>query len=208
MWNLNRTWDIFCSIQSIAEPVQLTLLDMRLTLVRWCEMPRRNFAIACQPLWTTSSKSTYMIQNRRKSKGQDLYSLIGRIPFRKISWSLGLVFFNRSRVRQLPRQQCPRVVRQFLDRHDHYHPLSQHRDITRFGGNTSFRLVNRSLAVGLVLGHMEVKWWPNKGHVLYTRFKGLISQWMLLHLVCRSDNDNNNINNDDNDWDNDKIMIQ
>ena len=125
MLNLNRSWDIFCSIQSKAEPVQLTLVDMRLTLVRWCEMPRRNFAIACRPLWMTSSKSTYMIQNRRKSKGQDLYSLIGRMPFRKISWSLetarfGFIFSSRFEIRQSPRQECPRVARQISDRRDHY----------------------------------------------------------------------------------------
>ena len=67
---------------------------------------------------------------------QGLYSLSGKTSYRKISTprDSGLNFSNRSEIWQVPRQPLQ-------------HPISRLRDFTRFGGKTSYRLVNRGPVV-------------------------------------------------------------
>ena len=86
---------------------------------------------------------------------QGLYSLSGKTSYRKISWSLEAARFGfrlfqslwnlaGTSAAALPR--CLSNVRAILPLQ---HPISRLRDFTRFGGKTSYLLVNRGLGEGV-----------------------------------------------------------
>ena len=84
---------------------------------------------------------------------QGLYSLSGRTPYCKISWSIeavrfGLDFSNHSEIWQAPRQQRCRVACQISERYEHYNTQSRGLETSRkdFGGKTFVSLMNTCLA--------------------------------------------------------------
>ena len=79
---------------------------------------------------------------------EGLYSLSGKTSYRKISWSLEAARF-RFKLFQLlwnlasTSAALPRCLSNFRAIRPLQHPISRHRDFRRFGGKTSYRLVNR-----------------------------------------------------------------
>ena len=80
---------------------------------------------------------------------QGLYSLSGKTSYRKISWSLEAARFGISLFQSLwnlagtSAALLPRCLSNFRAIRPLQHPISRLRDFTRFGGKTSYRLVNR-----------------------------------------------------------------
>ena len=78
-----------------------------------------------------------------------LYSLSGRTSYRKISWSLEAARFGFKLFQSLwhltgtSAAQLPRCLSNVRGIRSFWHPISRLRDFTRFGGKTSYRLVNR-----------------------------------------------------------------
>ena len=78
-----------------------------------------------------------------------LYPLSGKTSYRKISWSLeaariGFKFFQLLwHLAGTSAALLPRCLSNFRAIRPLQHPISWLRDITRFGGKTSYRLVNR-----------------------------------------------------------------
>ena len=80
---------------------------------------------------------------------QGLYSLSGKTSYRKISWSLEAARFG-FKLFQSPWNWAgtsaallPRCMSNFRAIRPLQHPISRLRDFTRFGGKTSYRLMNR-----------------------------------------------------------------
>ena len=80
---------------------------------------------------------------------QGLYSLSRKTSYRKISWSLEVARFG-FRLFQLlwnltgtSAATLPRCLLNFSAKRSLWHSISPLRDFTRFGGKTSYRLVNR-----------------------------------------------------------------
>ena len=80
---------------------------------------------------------------------QGLYSLSGKTSYRKISWSLEAARFGFKLFQSLwnlagtSAALLPRCLSNFRAIRPLQHPISRLRDFTRFGGKTSYRLVNR-----------------------------------------------------------------
>ena len=80
---------------------------------------------------------------------QGLYSLSGKTSYRKISWSLEAARFGFKLLQSLwnlagtSAALLPRCLSNFRAIRPLQHPISRLRDFTRFGGKTSYRLVNR-----------------------------------------------------------------
>ena len=80
---------------------------------------------------------------------QGLYSLSGKTSYRKISWSLEAAWFGFKLFQSLwnlagtSAALLPRCLSNFRAIRPLQHPISRLRDFTRFGGKTSYRLVNR-----------------------------------------------------------------
>ena len=80
---------------------------------------------------------------------QGLYSLSGKTSYHKISWSLEAARFGFKLFQSLwnlagtSAAQLPRCLSNFRAIQPLQHPISRLRDFTRFGGKTSYRLVNR-----------------------------------------------------------------
>ena len=80
---------------------------------------------------------------------QGLYLLSGRTSYRKISWSLEAARFGIKLFQSLwnlagtSAALLPRCLSNFRAMRPLQHPISRLRDFTRFGGKTSYRLVNR-----------------------------------------------------------------
>ena len=78
-----------------------------------------------------------------------LYSLSGKTSYRKISWSLEAARFGFKLFQWLwnlagtSAALLPRCLSNFRAIRPLQHPISWLRDITRFGGKTSYSLVNR-----------------------------------------------------------------
>ena len=78
-----------------------------------------------------------------------LYSLSCKTSYRKISWSLEAARFGFKLFQMLwylagtSAALLPRCLSNFRAIRSLQHPISQLRDFTRFGGKTSYRLVNR-----------------------------------------------------------------
>ena len=78
-----------------------------------------------------------------------LYSLSGKTSYRKISWSLKAAIFRFKLFQSLWNLAgtlaalLPRCLWNFRTIRPLQHPISRLRDFTRFGGKTSYRLVNR-----------------------------------------------------------------
>ena len=77
------------------------------------------------------------------------YSLSGKTSYRKISWSLEAARFGFNLFQSLWNLAgtwaalLPRCLSNFRAIRPLQHPISRLRDFTRFGGKTSYRLVNR-----------------------------------------------------------------
>ena len=84
-----------------------------------------------------------------KQPTQGLYSLSGKTSYRKISWSLEAARFGFKLFQSLwnlagtSAALLPRCLSNFRAIRPLQHPISRLRDFTRFGGKTSYRLVNR-----------------------------------------------------------------
>ena len=82
-----------------------------------------------------------------------LYSLNGKASYRKISWSLEAARFGFKLFQSLwnlagtSAALLPRWLPNFSAIRPLQHPISRLRDFTRFGGKTSYRLVNRGPAL-------------------------------------------------------------
>ena len=80
---------------------------------------------------------------------QGLYSLTGKTSYHKISWSLEAARFGFKLFQSLwnlagtSAALLPRCLSNFRAIRPLQHPISRLRDFTRFGGKTSYRLVNR-----------------------------------------------------------------
>ena len=78
-----------------------------------------------------------------------LYSLSRKTSYRKISWSLEAARFGFKLFQSLwnlagtSASLLPRCLSNFRAIRPLQHPISRLRDFTRFGGKTSYRLVNR-----------------------------------------------------------------
>ena len=78
-----------------------------------------------------------------------LYSLSGKTSYSKISWSLEAARFGFKLFRSLwnlagnSAALLPKCLSNFRAIRPLQHPISRLRDFTRFGGKTSYRLVNR-----------------------------------------------------------------
>ena len=78
-----------------------------------------------------------------------LYSLSGKTSYHKISWSLEAARFGFKLFQSLwnlagtSAALLPRCLSNFRAIRPLQHPISRLRDFTRFGGKTSYRLVNR-----------------------------------------------------------------
>ena len=94
-----------------------------------------------------------------------LYSLSGKTSYRKISWSLEAVRFGIKLFQSLwnlagtSAALLPRCLSNFRAIRPLQHPISRLRDFTRFGGKTSYRLVNRGPEV--VNSRILSPWWRN-----------------------------------------------
>ena len=90
-----------------------------------------------------------MLLLNEESHFQGLYSLSGKTSYRKISWSLEAARFGFKLFQSLwnlagtSAALLPRCLSHFRAIRPWQHPISRLRDFTRFGGKTSYRLVNR-----------------------------------------------------------------
>ena len=99
-----------------------------------------------------------------------LYSLSGKTSYRKISWSLEAARFGSKLFQSLwnlagtsaallPRCLSKRCLSNFRAIRPLQHPISRLRDFTRFGGKTSYRLVNRGPGIAnCIVNWMYVTW--------------------------------------------------
>ena len=90
-----------------------------------------------------------------------LYSPSGKTSYRKISWSLEAARFEFKLFQSLwnlagtSAALLPRCLSNFRAIRPLQHPISRLRDFTRFGGKTSYRLVNRGPDVtSLLCSHL------------------------------------------------------
>ena len=102
--------------------------------------------------WTLCTIPTMLVNikhyaNIRQTQG--LYSLSGKTSYRKISWSLEAARFGFKLFQSLwnlagtSAALLPRCLSNFRSIWALQHPISRLRDFARFGGKTSYRLVNR-----------------------------------------------------------------
>ena len=95
--------------------------------------------------YTCTRRAPHAVTLHKNNLG--LYSLSGKTSYRRISWSLEAARFG---------------FKLFQSQH----PISRLRDFTRFGGKTSYRLVNRGPgSYSLCLSHyisssLNTRWWP------------------------------------------------
>ena len=87
---------------------------------------------------------------------QGLYSLSGKTSYRKISWSVEAAIFGFKLFQSFwnlagtSAALLPRCLSNFRAIRPLQHPISRLRDFTRFGGKTSYRLVNRGPELQLI----------------------------------------------------------
>ena len=93
-----------------------------------------------------------------------LYSLSGKTSYRKISWSLEAARFGFELFQSLwnlagtSAALLPRCLSNFRAIRLLQHPISRLRDFMRFGGKTSYRLVNRGPGANLTPMHPLYCW--------------------------------------------------
>ena len=109
----------------------------------------------CNPCFRLKSWRGHLLQG--------LYSLSGKTSYRKISWSLEAARFGFKLFQSLwnlagtSAALLPRCLSNFRAIRPLQHPISLLRDFTRFGGKTSYRLVNRGPSVDQFSNH---DFWP------------------------------------------------
>ena len=117
-----------------------------------CNRPLRAFIHVYQPLFNFNS-SKCVVQGLLLDTFLGLYSLSGKTSYRKISWSLEAARFGFKLFQSLwnlagtSAALLPRCLSNFRAIRPLQHPISRLRDFTRFGGKTSYRLVNRGPGV-------------------------------------------------------------
>ena len=105
-------------------------------------------AISCTKKSSNIGLENYLVRNHILFT-QSLYSLSGKTSYRKISWSLEAARFGFKLFQSLwnltgtSAALQPRCLSNFRAIRPLQHPISWLRDFTRFGGKTSYRLVNR-----------------------------------------------------------------
>ena len=93
-----------------------------------------------------------------------LYSLSGKTSYRKISWSLEAarlgfkLFQSLCNLAGTSAALLPRCLSYFRAIRPLQHPISRLRDFTRFGGKTSYRLMNRGPGSGGFPSERAVIW--------------------------------------------------
>ena len=98
-----------------------------------------------------------------------LYSLSGKMSYRKISWSLEAARFGFKLFQSLwnlagtSAALLPRCLSNFRAIRPLQHPISRLRDFARFGGKTSYRLVNRGPGASNQIARTETAngLWPS-----------------------------------------------
>ena len=130
-------WWVWLWVPVVASHIHLSLHPKTLKLTDWCgKIPHR--------LWPTSTNTLPW-----GGVNQGLYSLSGKTSYRKISWSLeaarlwSKLFQSLWNLSGTSAALLPRCLSNFRAMRPLQHPISRLRDFTRFGGKTSYRLVNR-----------------------------------------------------------------
>ena len=104
------------------------------------------YMIRVHPWCNTSCKIQSMVLHELPL---GLHSLSGKTSYRKITWSLEAARFGFKLIQSLwnlagtSAALLPRCLSNFRAIRPLQHPISRLRDFTRFGGKTSYRLVNR-----------------------------------------------------------------
>ena len=102
--------------------------------------------------WTDPARSKGFTRHGIDYVFLGLYSLSGKTSYRKISWSLEAARFGFKLFQSLwnlagtSAVLLPMCLSNFKAIRPLQHPISRLRDFTRFGGKTSYRLVNRGPA--------------------------------------------------------------
>ena len=98
-------------------------------------------------------------------KDMGLYSLSGKTSYRKISWSLEAARFGFQLFQSLwnlagtSAALLSRCLSNFRAIRPLQHPISWLRDFTRFGGKTSYRLVNRGHGSWKIVIYVVTYYW-------------------------------------------------
>ena len=131
----------------LSEPMMFSLLThICVTRPQWVNGKMK---ISCAEWWLLCSDYT---TDLIPQESLGLYSLSGKTSYRKISWSLEAARFGFKLFQSLwnlagtSAALLPRCLSNFRAIRPLQHPISQLRDFTRFGGKTSYRLVNRGPA--------------------------------------------------------------
>ena len=99
--------------------------------------------------WNNNNLQGFYTEQRGILEILGLYSLSGKTSHRKISWGLKAARFGFKLFQSLWNSAGtsaalpPRCLSNFRAIRPLQHPISRLRDFTRFGGKTSYRLVNR-----------------------------------------------------------------
>ena len=102
-----------------------------------------------QEMWVPGCSWSWSRISYNSNNNLGLYSLSGKTSYRKISWSLEAARFGFKLFQSLwnlagtSAALLPRCLSNFRAIRPLQHPISRLRDFTRFGGKTSYRLVNR-----------------------------------------------------------------
>ena len=119
--------------------------------------------------------------NNRNIQYQGLYSLSGKTSYHKISWSLEAARFGSKLFQSLwnlagtSAAALPRRLSNFRVIRPLQHPISRLRDFTRFGGKTSYRLVNRGPA-----SRSQYWSWHKRVSTDYKYFVNIANAWYLI----------------------------
>ena len=119
---------------------------------------------------------------------QGLYSLSGKTSYRKISWSLEATRFGFKPFQLLwnlagtSAALLPRCLSNFRAIRPLQYPISRLRDFTRFGGKTSYRLVNRGPGVSWTIDNL-VLWLPTHFKYSTSRMLYIYNTYMGLSVL-------------------------
>ena len=113
--------------------------------------PLTSLGMSAWPYRVTTQYSYHLDRTEHvdNKNSQGLYSLSGKTSYRKISWSLEAARFGFKPFQSLwnladtSAAALPRYLSTFRAILPLQHPISRLRDFTRFGGKTSYGLVNR-----------------------------------------------------------------
>ena len=178
---VTRSFDVFSDLR----------LNKRLSKQWWGWW----FETLLRPLWRhrnvmheNATEAVKLTHNKvRQTCVQGLYSLSGKTSYRKISWSLEAARFGFKLFQSLwnlavtSAALLPRYLSNFRAIRLLQYPILRLRDFTRFGGKTSYRLVNRGPGLRFQLPWFLI--FPSRD--MRTPFKWRMRSWdFLLHCEC------------------------